>query len=44
MTIDEKLELFYETAIQDASSKSREMVEEYEKEVEAQLLKKKGYK
>ena len=37
MTIDEKLELFYETTIQDATSKSREMVEEYEKEAETQL-------
>ena len=36
MTIDEKLELFYETTIQDATSKSREMVEEYEKEAETQ--------
>ena len=41
MTIDEKLELFYETAIEDATSQSTEMVEEYEKETREQQEEKK---
>ena len=42
MTIDEKLELFYETAIEDATSQSTAMVEEYEKGIQDQLAEQKA--